>query len=514
MRSLLKPSGHCRRSFGMLAQAQVLKPNIWSDYRKSGADLSFFREQAYINGEWREGKDQFEVRDPATNEVLGKMADLGIEETREAMDAAEKAFPAWSKKPAAERSNMLRKMFDLMNQNSEQLAHIMTAECGKPLVESRGEVVYGASFLEWFAEEAKRVYGDIIPSKNPTQRIMTLKQPIGVTAMITPWNFPNAMIARKLGPCLAAGCTAVIRPSGETPYSAVAFAELAERVGIPKGVVNIITSKPGSYATGNEICENPTVRKVSFTGSTGVGKQLAKMCANTVKRMSLELGGNAPFIVFDDADIDAAVEGAIASKFRNAGQTCVCANRFFVQKGVHDEFVSKFVKRVEQLRLGHGFQDGVQIGPLISKKGKNDVLGLLDEALAQGGQLACGSTESFNNFLEPSVVVNANIEMKVFREEIFGPVAPIVKFDGDDEVIDMANDVPVGLASYFYSKDLSRVFRTSERLEYGMVGVNTGIISTEVAPFGGVKESGIGREGSKYGLDEYTQLKYMLVGGI
>jgi len=514
MRTLLNTSGQCRRSFGSLAQVQTLKPNLWANYRKSGKDLSLFREQAYINGEWRDGKDQFEVRDPATDEVLGKMADLGIEETREAIDAAEKAFPAWSSKPAAERSSVLKKMFDLMNQNSEQLAHIMTAECGKPLVESRGEVVYGASFLEWFAEEAKRVYGDIIPSKNPSQRILTLKQPIGVTAMITPWNFPNAMIARKLGPCLAAGCTAIIRPSGETPYSAVAFAELAERVGIPKGVVNIIPSRPGSYETGNEICENPTIRKVSFTGSTGVGKQLAKICAGTVKRMSLELGGNAPFIVFDDADIDAAVEGAIASKFRNAGQTCVCANRFFVQEGVFDEFVSKFTRRVSQFRLGHGFQDGVQIGPLISKKGKSDVLGIVDEAVVDGGELVCGSTESFNNFVEPCIIVNANVEMRACREEIFGPVAPILKFSSDDEVIKMANDVPVGLASYFYARDLSRVWRMSEQLEYGMVGINTGIISTEVAPFGGVKESGIGREGSKYGLDEYTQLKYMMMGGI
>jgi len=514
MLSLFNVAGGLKRSYGALRQAKTLEPNWWANYRNSGADLSFFREQAYINGEWRDGKDQFEVRDPATDEVIGKMADLGVEDTREAIEAAKRAFPVWSSKTAAERSGALRQMFQLMIDNSEQLAHIITAECGKTLAESRVEVVYGASFIEWFAEEAKRVYGDIIPSKSHSQRLLTMKEPVGVTAMINPWNFPNAMIARKLGPCLAAGCTAIIRPSGETPYSAIAFAEMAERVGIPKGVVNVVPSRPDSLDAGIEICENRDVRKVSFTGSTAVGKLIAKQCAGTVKRICLELGGNAPFIVFDDADIDAAIQGALASKFRNAGQTCVCANRFFVQEGVYEEFVSKLVQKIGDFSIGHGFQDGVQLGPLTTRKGTNNVLGLLDDALAKGGELVCGSDESFKNFVEPSVVVNASADMRAFKEEIFGPLVPIVRFSSDEEVIEMANNVPVGLASYFYSRDLSRVWRTAERLEYGMVGVNSGLITTEVAPLGGVKESGIGREGSKYGLDEYTQIKYVMMGGI
>jgi len=454
------------------------------------------------------------VRNPATGSVLGTVPKLGAEETRRAIDAAERAWPAWRAKTAKERSTILRKWFDLMMANQEDLAQILTAEQGKPLAESRGEIAYGASFIEWFAEEGKRAYGDTIPSPWADKRVLVLKQPIGVCALITPWNFPNAMITRKAGPALAAGCTVVIKPAGQTPYSALAMAELGERAGIPKGVLNILTGD--SKAIGAELCASPKVRKLSFTGSTETGRILMKQCADTIKKLSLELGGNAPFIVFDDADLDAAVEGALASKYRNAGQTCVCANRLYVQDGVYDAFAAKLTEKVKGFKVGPGTEPGVVIGPLIDENGVKKVEAHVADALSKGAKTVLGgSRHSLGGlFFQPTVLTGVTPDMLVSHEETFGPVAPLIRFKTEADAIRLANDTEFGLSGYFYSRDVGRIFRVAEQMETGIVGANVGIISTEIAPFGGVKQSGLGREGSKYGLEEYMEIKYILVGGI
>jgi succinate-semialdehyde dehydrogenase/glutarate-semialdehyde dehydrogenase len=442
------------------------------------------------------------------------IASCGTAETRRAIEAAGRAFGTWRQKSAKERSNLLRKWFNLMMEAQEDLAQIMTAEQGKPLAESRGEIAYGASYLEWFAEEAKRIYGDTIPGPSADKRVVIIKQPVGVVACITPWNFPNAMLARKIAPALAAGCTVVCKPANETPLSAFAMVELAERAGIPAGVVNIvagITEEIGAELTGN-----PTVRKLTFTGSTAVGKLLMKQCAGTVKRTSMELGGNAPFIVFDDADLDEAVKGAIICKFRNAGQTCVCANRILVQEGVYDAFAEKLIVAMSNLKLGNGADQDVNVGPLINEKAANDVMKFVDDAIAKGAHVAAGGGPSDLGacFVNPTVLTDVDYDMRVFREEIFGPIAPLFRFKTEDEAIRIANDTEFGLACYFYSRDVGRIWRVAEGLEYGIVGINEGIISNEMAPFGGIKESGQGREGSKYGLDDYLEIKYLCVGGI
>jgi len=479
-------------------------------------DAKLFREQCYIDGTWcdAEGNKTIAVHNPATGAVLGAVPRMSTAEAKRAVEAAERALPAWSAKTGKERAVILRKWFDLMMASQEDLAQIMTAEQGKPLTESRGEIAYGASFIEWFAEEGKRTYGDTIPSPWADKRIVVMKQPIGVCALITPWNFPNAMITRKAGPALAAGCTVVIKPAGQTPFSALALAELAERAGIPKGVINILTGD--SKAIGNEWCTNGAVRKLSFTGSTETGRVLMRQCSDTIKKLSLELGGNAPFIVFDDADLDAAVEGALASKYRNAGQTCVCANRIYVQDAVYDKFTAKLTEKVKGFKVGAGTEPGVVIGPLIDEQGVKKVEAHVADALGKGAKVVLGGKRHSRGglFFEPTVIANVTPEMIVSHEETFGPVAPLIRFKSEDEVIKLANNTEFGLAGYFYSRDIGRIFRVAEKMEVGIVGANAGIISTEVAPFGGVKQSGLGREGSKYGIEEYLEVKYVLIGGL
>ncbi|TWA84106.1 succinate semialdehyde dehydrogenase [Azospirillum brasilense] len=478
-------------------------------------DQSLLRTQAYVNGAWRDafsGKT-FAVTNPATGEELARVADVGAEETRQAINAADAALPAWRAKTAKERAAILRRWFELIMAAQEDLAVLMTLEQGKPLAEARGEVAYGASFIEWFAEEGKRVYGDVIPSFAGNKRIVVLKEPIGVVAAITPWNFPNAMITRKVGPALAAGCTIVVKPAEDTPLSALALAELAERAGVPAGVFNIVTGSD-PVAIGGELTASPIVRKLSFTGSTEVGKILMRQSADTVKKVSLELGGNAPFIVFDDADLDEAVKGALASKYRNSGQTCVCANRLLVQAGVYDAFAAKLAKAVKQIRVGNGMEAGVTQGPMINGQAVEKVEELMGDALAKGATVALGGKRHGlgGTFFEPTILTGVTTEMRVAREEIFGPVAPLFKFETEADAIRMANDTEFGLAAYFYSRDIGRVWRVAEQLEYGMVGINEGILSTEVAPFGGIKQSGIGREGSKYGVEDFLEIKYLCVG--
>ncbi|RLQ21997.1 succinate-semialdehyde dehydrogenase [Seongchinamella sediminis] len=480
------------------------------------SDPGLLKGQAYINGQWVNADDgaTFAVTNPATGEHIIEVAMVGAAETARAVAAADTAMTAWKKQPAKARAGLLRKWFDLMMEHQEDLAQIMTAEQGKVLAESRGEVAYGAAFVEWFGEQAKRIDGDVIPAPSADKRIVCIKQPVGVVAAITPWNFPNAMIARKAAPALAAGCSIVIKPATETPLSAFAMAELAERAGIPAGVINVVAGS--SSDIGGELTSNPVVRKLTFTGSTPVGKKLTAACADTMKKVSMELGGNAPFIVFDDADIDAAVEGAMISKYRNAGQTCVCSNRLFVQAGIYDQFVEKLVKATAELTVGNGAEDGVVIGPLVNKKAVSDVDQLVQDSIAQGASLAVGggAHELGGCFYQPTVLTEVTAEMAVFRNEIFGPVSPVIRFSTEEEVIAMANDTEFGLASYFYTRDIGRVWRVAEELDYGIVGINEGIISNEMAPFGGVKESGSGREGSKYGIDDYVEIKYMLMGGL
>jgi succinate-semialdehyde dehydrogenase/glutarate-semialdehyde dehydrogenase len=477
-------------------------------------DPSLLRQQCYVDGAWIDADTggKADVTNPATGEVIGTVPNLGAAETRRAIEAAATAFPAWAARTAKERAAVLRRWQDLMLANADDLAVLMTAEQGKPLAEARGEVAYAASFIEWFAEEGKRVYGDVIPGHQPDKRLVVLRQPVGVVAAITPWNFPAAMITRKAAPALAAGCTFVCKPAMQTPYSALAMAELAERAGVPKGVFSVVTG-PASVL-GGEMTSNPIVRKLTFTGSTEIGKKLMQQCAGTLKKVSLELGGNAPFIVFDDADLDAAVLGAIASKYRNTGQTCVCANRLLVQEGVYDAFVAKLADAVRKLRVGDGLQGPTEQGPLIDAKAVAKVEEHIADALAKGGKVALGGKRHAlgGTFFEPTILTHVRPDMLVAREETFGPVAPIFSFKDEQQAIRMANDTEFGLASYFYTRDLSRMWRVCEGLEYGIVGVNTGLISTEVAPFGGVKESGTGREGSKYGILDYTELKYVCIG--
>src|SRR5438270_4547203 len=479
-------------------------------------DRKLFRQQCYIDGTWvdADSRKGTPVLNPASGEELGTVPRMGAAETKRAIEAAERAWPAWRAKTAKERAIILRKWFDLMMANQEDLAQIMTAEQGKPLTESRGEIAYGGAFIEWFAEEGKRAYGDVIPSPWADKRIVVMKQPVGVCALITPWNFPNAMITRKAGPALAAGCTVVIKPASQTPYSALALAELGERAGLPKGVLNILTGD--SKAIGNELCANPIVRKLSFTGSTETGRVLMRQCADTIKKLSLELGGNAPFIVFDDADLDAAVDGALASKYRNAGQTCVCANRIYVQDKVYDSFARKLTDKVKAFKVGPGTEPGVVIGPLIDENGVKKAEAHVADAVGKGAKVILGGKRHPRGglFFEPTVITDVTPAMIVSREETFGPVAPLIRFQSEDEVIALANDTEFGLAGYFYSRDVGRIFRVAEKLETGLGGANAGIISTEVAPFGGVKQSGLGREGSKYGLEEYLEVKYVLLGGL
>ena len=480
-------------------------------------DPSLLKQKAYIDGAWivADSGGTNAVRNPANGEVVAHVPDMGADETRRAIAAADAALPAWRAKTAKERAVVLRRWYELILANQEDLAQIMTLEQGKPLAEARGEVAYGASFIEWFAEEGKRIYGDVIPSPAADKRLVVIKQAVGVTAAITPWNFPIAMITRKVGPALAAGCTSVVKPAEATPLSALALAELGERAGIPKGVLNIVTTARPA-AVGDELTSNPIVRKLSFTGSTPVGKHLMARCAGTVKKVSLELGGNAPFIVFNDADIDAAVRGAIASKYRNAGQTCVCANRLIVQDGIYDQFAERLAAAVQAMKVGDGFEPDVQIGPLINDAAVNKVETLVADALAKGATAVTGGARHARggNFFAPTVLTNVTAAMSVAQEEIFGPVAPLFRFSTDEEAIALANNTRYGLAAYFYSRDIGRVWRVAEQLEYGMVGINEGMISNEVAPFGGVKESGVGREGSHYGIDEYIQIKYLCFGGM
>jgi len=479
-------------------------------------DTTLFRQQAYIDGAWvdADNNQTFAVTNPANGEVLGAVPEMGRAETARAIAAAEAALPAWRAKTAKERAVILKKWFDLVMENQEDLARLMTAEQGKPLAEAMGEIVYGASFIEWFAEEAKRLYGETVPTNAANRRIQVIKQPIGVVASITPWNFPNAMITRKCAPAMAAGCTVVAKPAEDTPYSALALAVLAERAGIPKGVFNVVTGIPKEI--GGEITSNPVVRKVSFTGSTAVGKLLMKQCADTVKKVSLELGGNAPFIVFDDADLDAAIDGVMASKYRNAGQTCVCANRIYVQDGVYDAFAEKMAVAVGELKVGSGFDDGVSQGPLINAAAIEKVEHLVADAVSKGAKVVVGGArhELGGTFYTPTILTDVTNDMACASEEIFGPVAPLYRFSDEADVIEQANDTPYGLAAYFYARDIGRVYRVAEALEYGIVGINEGIISTEVAPFGGVKESGLGREGGKYGIEEFVEVKYLCIGGI
>jgi succinate-semialdehyde dehydrogenase / glutarate-semialdehyde dehydrogenase len=479
-------------------------------------DAKLLRQQCYIDGAWvdADAKGSFPVTNPATGETLAAVPSMGAGETRRAIEAAYRALPGWRAKPAKERAAVLRKWFDLIMANQDDLAVLMTAEQGKPLAEARGEIGYGASFIEWFAEEAKRVYGDTIPSPQNDKRIIVIKEPVGVCAAITPWNFPMAMITRKAGPALAAGCTMVLKPASQTPLSALALAELAHRAGVPKGVFSVITGPAGEI--GDELTANPLVRKLTFTGSTEVGKMLMQKCAGTVKKMSMELGGNAPFIVFDDADIDAAVEGAVASKYRNTGQTCVCANRLLIQDGVYDEFADKLSGAVRKLTVGDGLKGVTQQGPLIDMKALQKVEQHVADAVSKGARVILGGKRHAlgGSFYEPTILADVNTQMMVAREETFGPVAPLFRFATDEDAVQMANDTEFGLAAYFYSRDIGRVWRIAERVEYGMVGINTGIISSEAAPFGGMKESGLGREGSKYGLEEFLEVKYLCLGGM
>jgi succinate-semialdehyde dehydrogenase/glutarate-semialdehyde dehydrogenase len=479
-------------------------------------DPTLFRQQAFLNGQWVDADDgkTLAVTNPANGETLGTMAYMGAAEARRAIEGANAAWPAWRKKTAKERSAILRKWSDLIIANADDLALIMTAEQGKPTVESKAEVLSSASFIDWFSEEAKRVYGETIPSPWPERRIVVTKEPIGVCAAITPWNFPSAMIARKVGPALAAGCPMVVRPADLTPYSALALAVLAERAGVPAGVLSVITG--GSRAIGGELTSHPLVRKLSFTGSTEVGRLLMQQCAPTIKKLSLELGGNAPFIVFDDADVDAAVEGALMSKYRNSGQTCVCTNRFYVQAGVYEEFGRKLAAATARLKLGNGQEPGVTQGPMIDEKAVQKVEQHIADALQKGARvLAGGKRHALGfSFFEPTVLADVTPDMMVSREEIFGPVAPLLRFETEEQVLALANDTEYGLAAYFYSRDIGRVWRVAEGLESGMVGVNSGLISTEVAPFGGVKQSGLGREGSLYGMDEYLVIKYICMAGM
>jgi succinate-semialdehyde dehydrogenase/glutarate-semialdehyde dehydrogenase len=479
-------------------------------------DAGLFRQASFIDGGWVTASSgaTISVDNPATGEAIGAVPKLGAAETRQAIDAAARAFGAWSKTTAKERASVMRRWFDLMIANRDDLARLMTTEQGKPLAEARGEVTYAASFLEWFGEEAKRVYGDTIPGHQADKRLIVIKQPIGVVACITPWNFPLAMITRKAGPAIAAGCTVVLKPASQTPLSALALAELAQRAGLPKGVLNVITGS--ATEIGGELTSNPAVRKLSFTGSTETGKLLMAQCASTVKKISLELGGNAPFIVFDDADLDAAVEGAIASKYRNSGQTCVCANRIFVQDGVYDAFATKLADAVRTLRPAPGLDAAATQGPLIDDRAVKKVEEHISDALSKGARVVVGGRRHAlgGRFFEPTVLADVTPSMVIAHEETFGPVAPLFRFRTDEEAIALANDTPFGLAAYFYGRDVGRVWRVAEALESGMVGVNTGIISTEVAPFGGVKESGLGREGSKYGIEEFLEIKYVCLGGI
>ncbi|SQB42115.1 NADP-dependent succinate-semialdehyde dehydrogenase [Citrobacter koseri] len=477
-------------------------------------DPILFRQQAFIEGQWRDARsgDTIAVTNPANGQPLGSVPKMGAEETREAIDAANRALPAWRALTAKARANILRRWFNLMMEHQDDLARLMTLEQGKPLAEAKGEISYAASFIEWFAEEGKRIYGDTIPGHQADKRLIVIKQPIGVTAAITPWNFPSAMITRKAGPALAAGCTMVLKPASQTPFSALALAELASRAGVPAGVFNVVTGSAG--AVGNELTSNPLVRKLSFTGSTEIGRQLMEQCAKDIKKVSLELGGNAPFIVFDDADLDNAVEGALASKFRNAGQTCVCANRLYVQDGVYDRFAEKLQQAVSKLHLGDGLQADVTTGPLIDEKAVAKVQEHIADALEKGAKVLCGGKAHAlgGNFFQPTILVDVPNNAKVAKEETFGPLAPLFRFKDEADAIAQANDTEFGLAAYFYARDLSRVFRVGEALEYGIVGINTGIISNEVAPFGGIKASGLGREGSKYGIEDYLEIKYMCIG--
>jgi succinate-semialdehyde dehydrogenase / glutarate-semialdehyde dehydrogenase len=479
-------------------------------------DSRLLRQHCYLGGNWIDADNGAveAINNPASGHKLGTVPRLGTAETRRAIAAAERAFPGWCALTAKERSAILRRWFELCMANQEDLATIMTLEQGKPLAESRGEISYGAAFLEWFAEEGRRVYGDVIPANTRDRRIVVLKEPIGVAAAITPWNFPNAMIARKAGAALAAGCTMVIKPAPATPFSALALAELAERAGVPKGVLNIITGD--EIAIGRELCANPTVRKLSFTGSTEVGRILIEQSAPTIKKLSLELGGNAPFIIFDDADLDKAVTGLMASKFRNAGQTCVCANRILVQDGIYDALVARLCGAIEALVVGDGLEDGVTIGPLIDEHAVEKVAEHVSDALSHGARLAIGGKRHPRGglFFEPTLLLDVPLTARLMREETFGPVAPLTRFKTERDAIAMGNDTEYGLACYFFSRDIGRIWRVAEGLEYGMVGINEGIISTEVAPFGGVKQSGFGREGSKYGIEEYLEIKYLCMGGI
>ena len=479
-------------------------------------DSKWFRQHAYVNGKWIDADNgaTVEVSNPATGKTIGTVPKMGAADARRAVEAANAAWPAWRALTAAARAKLLRRWFDLIVANADELGALMTAEQGKPLAEAKGEVLYAASFIEWFAEEGKRVYGDTIPSPAGDRRIVVIKQPIGVCAAITPWNFPAAMITRKAGPALAAGCPIVVKPATSTPYSALALAALAEEAGIPAGVFNVITGDSG--AIGGELTANPIVRKLSFTGSTEIGRVLYEQSAPTLKKLSLELGGNAPFIVFDDADLDAAVEGAIASKFRNAGQTCVCANRLYVHDKVYDAFAEKLVVAVNKLKVGPGTEDGVQLGPLIDKKAVEKIEEHIADALAGGARIVAGGKphELGGTYFQPTVMADVTPAMKVAKEETFGPLAPLFRFKSDEEVVAQANDTEFGLASYFYSRDIGRIWRVAEQLEYGMVGINTGLISNEVAPFGGVKQSGLGREGSHYGIDDYVVIKYLAMGGL
>ncbi|PID62069.1 MAG: succinate-semialdehyde dehydrogenase (NADP(+)) [Gammaproteobacteria bacterium] len=480
------------------------------------ANQALLQSGCLINGAWT-GADDNSTRDvtnPADGSKVGVMANAGSAEAQRAVEAAEKALTSWRETSADERAALLMKWHDLMLANQEDLARLMTAEQGKPLGEARGEIAYGASYLKWFAEEARRLYGDVIPAPGPDKRVLVIRQAVGVVACITPWNFPNAMLTRKIAPALAAGCTVVCKPATATPLSALAVGQLAIEAGIPAGVVNIVTGKTAEI--GDVLTTHPAIRKVSFTGSTEVGKELLKACADTVKRTSMELGGNAPFIVFDDADLDAAVEGAIICKFRNAGQTCVCANRIYVQSGVYDEFARRLAARASDMKVGNGLEEGTEVGPLIDDKAVDFVMGLIDDSRAAGAEVLSGGArhDAGELFIAPTVMTGGNSEMRIHNEEIFGPVAMLYRFDSEEEIIRLANDTPFGLASYFYARDIGRIWRVAEGLEYGIVGINEGIISNAAAPFGGVKESGQGREGSKYGLDDYTEIKYLCMGGI
>ena len=480
------------------------------------ADSSLLKTDAYIDGQWvkSDSGKTFAVTNPATGQALAEIAQCGSGETRRMIEAAAVAQKAWTKTTAKQRTALLRRWYELIMQNQEDLAQILTAEQGKPLAESRGEIAYGANYIEWFGEEAKRAYGDTIPQPSNDKRVMVIKQPVGVVACITPWNFPNAMLTRKIAPAIAAGCAVVCKPANATPLSALALVELADRAGFPKGLVNILAGHTAQI--GAELTSNPLVRKLTFTGSTPVGKQLMAECAQTVKRTSMELGGNAPFIVFDDADIDAAVQGALTSKYRNAGQTCVCSNRIFVQAGIYDTFIARLTTAVKGLTMGNGADKGTTVGPLIDERAANSVCEFIEDAVAKGATVNIGGGRSDLGtcVVEPTILTEVDRSMRVFSEEIFGPVAPIIKFSTEEEVIEMANDTEYGLAAYFYSRDIGRVYRVGEQLEFGIVGINEGIISNEMAPFGGVKESGNGREGSKYGMDDYMEIKYLCVGGI